>query len=196
MAALEAAAAAAEIVVGDMPFASGRRQEAPLRASATLIRGDESVCLVSCDVIAVMKDTAEAIAETIRDTCGVPIDNTLVAATHTHHAPRPFPIYGTPRDEELDLKVGYAFDVVAEERLVRRDQISSKVEERTFEIEVRNRKDSDVSGKIEKQLWGIWEVAESDYPHQRKDAQTLQFEIDVAAGETKVVTFKVRFTQR
>lgn len=102
----------------------------------------------------------------------------------------------TPRDEELDLKVGYAFDIAAEERLMRRDQISSKVEDRTFEIELRNRKESDITVRIEKQLWGIWEVVESEYPHVRKDSKTLQFDIGVGAGKTVVVTFRVRLTQR
>jgi len=102
----------------------------------------------------------------------------------------------TPRDEEIDLKVGYAFDIVAEERLMHRDQITKKVEDRTFEIELRNRKESSVTVKIEKKLWGVWEVVESNYTHTAKDAQTLLFDVDVDAGATVVVSFKVRFTQR
>ncbi|MBU8933903.1 MAG: DUF4139 domain-containing protein [candidate division Zixibacteria bacterium] len=102
----------------------------------------------------------------------------------------------TPRDEEIDLKVGYAFDIAAEERLMQRDQISHKVEDRTFEIELRNRKETSITIRIEKKLWGLWEVVEANYPYTIKDAQTLQFDIGTDAGETAVVTFKVRFTQR
>lgn len=101
MSTLKAAAAAVEIRISDLPGAAGRRQEAPLRASALLIEGDASLCIISCDVLAVMKDTAQEIAAGIGECCGVPFANVLVTATHTHHAPRPMPIYTTPRDEEL-----------------------------------------------------------------------------------------------
>lgn len=101
MAGMKAAAATAEIVVGDVPGSVGVPQEAPLRASALLIAGEAPICIVSCDMIALMKDSAEEIAKTIEATCGVPFDNTLVTATHTHHAPRPMPVYLTPRNEEV-----------------------------------------------------------------------------------------------
>ncbi|RKX28138.1 MAG: DUF4139 domain-containing protein [Candidatus Zixiibacteriota bacterium] len=102
----------------------------------------------------------------------------------------------TPRDEELNIKVGYAFDIAAEERLMQRDKISNQVEDRTFEIELRNRKESSVIVKIEKKIWGFWEIVESDHPYIVKDAQTLQFDVPIEAGETIVVKFRIRFTQR
>lgn len=101
MTGLKAAAATVEIKVSDLPAAAGRRQEAPLRASVLLVDADPSVCIVSCDVIGLMKDTADEIATEIGRVCGVPVDHVLVTATHTHHAPRPMPVYTTPRIEEL-----------------------------------------------------------------------------------------------
>jgi hypothetical protein len=102
----------------------------------------------------------------------------------------------TPKDEELNIKVGYAFDIAAEERLVDQTRISQQVEERTYEIELRNRKEQDVTIEVQKKLYGFWEVIDSSFPYARKDAYTLKFEIPVAAGETVVVKFKVRFTLR
>ena len=98
---LKAAAATAEIDVHDLPAASGKRQEAPLRASALLIHGEAPVCIISCDVLGIMQDTAEVIAAEIGRACGVPSDSVMVTATHTHHAPRSMPVYTTPRIEEL-----------------------------------------------------------------------------------------------
>ena len=105
MATLRGASAAVEIEVSDLPEVAGRSQEAPLRASALLVQGEAPLCIVSCDVLAVEKDTADEIATGIGECCGVPFANVLVTATHTHHAPRPMPIYTTPRNEELCRRI-------------------------------------------------------------------------------------------
>ncbi|MFQ6007383.1 MAG: DUF4139 domain-containing protein [Candidatus Zixiibacteriota bacterium] len=102
----------------------------------------------------------------------------------------------TPKDEELTLAVGYAFDIAAEERLMDQTRISKQVEERTYEIELRNRKEQAVTIEIEKKLYGFWEVVDSNFPYTKKDATTVLFKIPVGAGETVVVKFKVRFTSR
>jgi hypothetical protein len=102
----------------------------------------------------------------------------------------------TPRDEELKLTVGYAFDLVAKESLVKQERISSKVEEREMEIELRNRKEDPVTIQVEKKIWGFWEIIESTHEYKQKDANTVIFEVPVPAGETATVTYRVRFTSR
>jgi hypothetical protein len=102
----------------------------------------------------------------------------------------------TPRDEELTLKVGSAFDIAAEEKLMQRVQISQQVEERTFEIELRNHKETGVTVVVEKKLWGIWELLDANYSHIKKDAQTIQFEIPVDANGKATINYRVRFTRR
>ena len=101
MAELKSAAATAEIVVEDIPERRGRPQEAPLRASVLLIEGDASLCIVSCELIALLKDSCDEIAASIAETCRVPFDNVLVTCTHTHHGIRSIPIYSSPRDETV-----------------------------------------------------------------------------------------------
>ncbi len=102
----------------------------------------------------------------------------------------------TPRDEELNIKVGTAFDIVAEERLMQRNQVTKLVEERTFEIELRNHKKTAVTVIVEKKLWGIWEIIDSNYAHTVKDAQTVHFEVPVEADGTSTLTLRVRFTRQ
>jgi len=102
----------------------------------------------------------------------------------------------TPKDEELNLKVGYAFDIAAEEKMVSQSRISSKVEEQTFEIELRNHKEQDITIKVEKRLYGFWEVLESNFEYKQKDANTLVFEIPVKADATETLKYKLRFTYR
>lgn len=125
MSSLRSAAATSEIVVGDLPGIAGRPQEAPLRATALMIEGDVSLCIVSCDMIGVMKDSADAIAAKIGETCRVPSGNVLVSATHTHHAPRPMPVYSTPRNEEVCRRVVAAGIDAAQKARARLDQAGS-----------------------------------------------------------------------
>jgi hypothetical protein len=102
----------------------------------------------------------------------------------------------TPKDEDISLTVGNAFDIKGEEKVLNQTRISKKVEEREFEIELRNRKAEDVIIKVEKQLWGFWEVTQATHEYEKKDANTLGFEIPVKAEATIKVRFTVRFTSR
>ena len=102
----------------------------------------------------------------------------------------------TPKDEEVNLKVGYAFDIAAEEKLVSQNRVSSKVEEREYETELRNHKKSDITVKVEKQLYGFWEVISSNYEYKQKDANTLVFDVPVAADTGASLKYKIRFTYR
>ncbi|PWB72363.1 DUF4139 domain-containing protein [candidate division GN15 bacterium] len=102
----------------------------------------------------------------------------------------------TPKDEELDIKVGYAFDISAEERLANQRQISSRVEERDYEVEIRNHKSEPVTVKVDKKLWGFWEVVKAGFEYRKKDAYTLQFNVPVAANDTAIARYTVRFTSQ
>jgi len=102
----------------------------------------------------------------------------------------------TPRDEKVDVTVGTAFDVKGEQRMTDRNRVTQQVEERTWEIEVRNHKTEDITVTVEKRLWGVWEILESSHQYSRKDANNIQFELPVKAGGTSVIKLAVRFTNR
>lgn len=100
----------------------------------------------------------------------------------------------TPKDEEVDLKVGYAFDIAAAERLMTQTRISDRVEDREYEVEFRNHKKEAVTISVEKKLWGTFEVLQADFQYKKKDANTLTFDVSVGADQSAVVKYKVRFT--
>ncbi len=102
----------------------------------------------------------------------------------------------TPKDEKMSLTVGTAFDIKGEETLVNQTQVSKKVEDREFNLELRNRKAEDVTIKIEKVLWGFWEITQSTHEYKKKDANTITFEVPVKADSTANVKYTVRFTNR
>ncbi len=109
---LKAAAATTEIVADNIMIIAGGilpttcgAQEAPLRATALLIQGDQPVCIISCDVIALTRDLADEAAHAIAEACQLPFDNILIAATHTHHAPATVTVHGYQRNEEFCRRV-------------------------------------------------------------------------------------------
>lgn len=98
----------------------------------------------------------------------------------------------TPKDEEVKLKVGEAFDVVAERRQVDFQQISGHVYETGWEVTLRNHKQEDVMVGIIEPLWGNWQMMNESHPHQKLDAFTIRFDVKVPKdGEVKV-NYRIR----
>jgi hypothetical protein len=100
----------------------------------------------------------------------------------------------TPKDEEVDLRVGYAFDIAAEERMMSQTRISDRVEEREYEVEFRNHKTEAVTISVEKKLYGTFEILSASFEYKRKDATTMTFDIPVGVDQTVVAKYKVRLT--
>ena len=88
-------AAAAEIIGDDSMDVEGsifprhvKGQEGQLRASAVVIsEGRVRLCIVSCDVLLLMRETDDAAAKEIEKQTGIPAQNVLITATHTHSTP-------------------------------------------------------------------------------------------------------------
>lgn len=98
----------------------------------------------------------------------------------------------TPKDEEIEVVVGKAFDIVAERVQLEGRQISDRVREDTVEIKLRNHKSQAVEVLVREAAWGDWEVLKSTFPAKRKDAQTIEFTVPVGADEEVVLSYTVR----
>jgi len=98
----------------------------------------------------------------------------------------------TPRDEEIRIKLGEAFDVVADRRQMDWRELGKCGSESSFEIEIRNHKDEDVVVEVIEPANGEWEILRSSHPHERKDAQRFVFRPAVPAGGAVTVTYTVR----
>ena len=104
----------------------------------------------------------------------------------------------TPRDETVRVYTGDAFDLVGERR--RTDyQIDTEHDwlDESFEIKLRNRKEEGaVEIRVVEHLyrWINWEIIEKSDPFLKTDSQTIEFRIQVPAGEEKIVTYKVHYT--
>ena len=99
----------------------------------------------------------------------------------------------TTTKEKVKLKIGDAFDIVADEVQTENIQISSKVWEQVFEITFKNRKKEDVVIEVERNLGTNWEILKSSFDYKKKDAFRVTFSVPVKADGESKLTFKIRY---
>ncbi len=97
----------------------------------------------------------------------------------------------TPKDEKVDLKIGEAFDVVAE-RVQTDYQNINHGHESEWEVSIRNHKEEDIAVQILETIPGDWTVTSQSQRFTKVDAFTARFDVDVPKdGEVKV-RYRVR----
>jgi len=99
----------------------------------------------------------------------------------------------TPKNEEVRLTLGGAFDLTAERRVVENRRISQRVREQDLEIELHNRKDEAVTVTAIDHLWGDWEILKSTHEYNKKNATTIEIPVTIDADGEATVTYTVRF---
>lgn len=103
----------------------------------------------------------------------------------------------TPKNEEVLIKVGQAFDVVGE-----RTQTNFSVDSRgrtvteTFTIQVRNRKESPAEVIVRETLTRgrNWEITQNSHPFTKVDAFTIEYALDLPPNGERTVTYTVKYT--
>ncbi len=98
----------------------------------------------------------------------------------------------TPKEEQIKLKVGEAFDVVAERRQTDWKEIASDVYESEWEITLRNHKKEDVTVSLIEPLYGTWQVLNNSHPFTKEDAFTIRFDVPVAKDKEVKVIYRIR----
>jgi len=102
----------------------------------------------------------------------------------------------TPKNEDVRIKLGTAFDVVGERRQVD-FKVDSKARwmEEEFEIKLRNHKSQPVEVVVRESLyrWSGWKLTSQSHPSQKTDARTIEFPVKVAKDGETVVRYRVRY---
>lgn len=103
----------------------------------------------------------------------------------------------TPKDEELRLYLGNAFDIVGER--VQKDFKSfanGRIVEETIEIKVRNHKKESVEVLAYEHpwRWSQWEIVKSSSKWTKVDQSTIKFPVKVAKDKEAVVTYTIRYS--
>lgn len=89
------------VIGGGIGPGTTQGQEGKLQATATVIQGETKLCIVGVDILMMHRDYMDQAAHGIEKACGIPFDNILINASHTHHAPSTVTVHGYERDEEF-----------------------------------------------------------------------------------------------
>jgi hypothetical protein len=98
----------------------------------------------------------------------------------------------TPKDENLRIHVGNAFDVVCERKEMDYKRISNNTSEMEYQITIRNHKDGPVTVDVREPVGGDWNVVNSNFPSSKLDSTTIGFQIPVAKDGTATLDYRVR----
>ena len=98
----------------------------------------------------------------------------------------------TPKDEEVRLHLGNAFDVVGDRTQTDFQRISDRVFESAYEITLRNHKDTNITVDVVEPMSDDWSILEKSSEFTKKDARTAVFSLPVAANGETVLKYRVR----
>ena len=98
----------------------------------------------------------------------------------------------TPKDEDITLQIGTAFDIVAERKQTDWEKIADSVYEMAFEITLRNHKSAPITVEVNEPIAGDWRMLTSTHEHTKTDAFAAQFKVPVAANGAAVLRYRVR----
>jgi hypothetical protein len=100
----------------------------------------------------------------------------------------------TPKDETLNVKIGNAFDVVAERRQTDFVKIAGNVYEVEYEVVLRNHKAVPVAVEVNEPIGGTWRIVRSTHEARKTDAWAAQFSVPVPENGTTTLNYRVRVT--
>jgi hypothetical protein len=100
----------------------------------------------------------------------------------------------TPKDETLNLRIGTAFDVVAERKQTDFLKIADTVYEMEFELVLRNHKTTAITVDVNEPLGGTWRMLRSSHEWTKPNAWAAQFNVPVPAGGAATLTYRVSVT--
>jgi hypothetical protein len=98
----------------------------------------------------------------------------------------------TPKDEEISLHIGDAFDIVAERKQTDYKKLSDRLYEFEYEITLRNHKALPISVQVNEPIGGDWEIISSSYKFTKTAAFAAQFDVPVDKDGTSVLKYRVR----
>lgn len=98
----------------------------------------------------------------------------------------------TPKDEELNLYIGNAFDVTAERKQTDFQNLSNNVYESAFQITLRNHKKEAITVEVNEPVTGQWTVLQSNYKFEKTSAFSIRFPVPVAADGQSVLSYRLR----
>jgi hypothetical protein len=98
----------------------------------------------------------------------------------------------TPKEENINIHIGNAFDVVAEHKQTDYKHTDTHTWEMEFEVTLRNHKDGPVVVQVNEPIGGDWEMLSSTYKYTKTAAFAAQFIVPVAKDGTSILKYRIR----
>ena len=103
----------------------------------------------------------------------------------------------TPKNEQVRLKLGDAFDLTAHRKQTDYKNLGKQgkyrnVQESAYEIVLKNAKKESATVSVLEPLPGDWEMVQNSHPFTKKDAHTVKFKVEVPAEGSATLTYRVR----
>jgi len=102
----------------------------------------------------------------------------------------------TPKDEQVRLYIGDAFDIVGERTQTDFKKPGSRTIDESYRITLRNHKDEDIEVRVVEHMfrWSEWRILRESMEHSKLDAQQMEYRVDVPADGEAEITYTVRYT--
>jgi hypothetical protein len=103
----------------------------------------------------------------------------------------------TPADETVRVYTGNTFDVVGERKRTTFHVDSSRdYFDESFEVRVRNHKKEPITVRVVEHLyrWTNWQITDANHKYNKKDAQTIEFPVTIAANGEAIVNYSVHYS--
>ncbi len=99
----------------------------------------------------------------------------------------------TPRNEKLSLPIGRSFDIVSSRKRTSFRWLgnSSTGAIETFEVEVRNRKQTAETVHVFERFGGEWTITANNAEYVKIDSHTVDFVLNLKADEVRTITYTV-----
>jgi hypothetical protein len=101
----------------------------------------------------------------------------------------------TPKDEDIKLTIGNAFDITFDFTEVDRKK-SNGFEHYKFECIIRNHKEEAAEVHFEHYVWGIWEMVYATHEYSKKTSGLIEFSVNVPADSEIKVEFEYKIDRR
>jgi hypothetical protein len=102
----------------------------------------------------------------------------------------------TPKDEKLELKIGKAFDIMAERKIIDRKKEGKNSERTKISIDFRNRKNEDIEILVTEPITRRYDyrILSSNIPVHNKEAKQVEFIVPVKANQTNMLEYEILYS--
>lgn len=101
----------------------------------------------------------------------------------------------TPADEDITIKLGYAFDVVGNRKVITHKRVSQYEQYEDIEIKIRNHREDPADIIVREFLNSRtnWTIEDSSLPYVKVDSRTIEFRFTLEGKSEKKINYRARY---